>query len=169
MANPRPWRSYHVGVAAEAFAAALFAQAGCDVLVQYGANQPEYDLMVSRADRTVKVSVKGSQDGGWGLIQNHKRGAGYHEAAERWSAAQSHTVVYCLVQFWGVSLGECPRVYLASVRDIVVQHQAARNGLGNTILYENHCFKKGVAAGCVDKLPSHWRFSMERLAEFLPA
>jgi hypothetical protein len=26
-------RQYHVGVAAEAFAAGLFAQAGCDVLV----------------------------------------------------------------------------------------------------------------------------------------
>jgi hypothetical protein len=36
-------RQYHVGVAAEAFAAGLFAQAGCDVLVQYGANQPLYD------------------------------------------------------------------------------------------------------------------------------
>jgi hypothetical protein len=34
---------YHVGVAAEAFAAALFAQAGCDVSVQCGANQPQYD------------------------------------------------------------------------------------------------------------------------------
>ncbi|MDP2367870.1 hypothetical protein [Rhodoferax sp.] len=40
-------RQYHVGIAAEAFAAAVFAQSGCDVLVQYGANQPGYDLMVS--------------------------------------------------------------------------------------------------------------------------
>ena len=39
---------YHVKVAAEAFAAGLFAQAGCDVLVQYGADQPKYDLIVSR-------------------------------------------------------------------------------------------------------------------------
>jgi hypothetical protein len=37
--------AFHVGVAAEAFAAGLLAQAGCDVLVQYGANQPEYDLV----------------------------------------------------------------------------------------------------------------------------
>ena len=37
--------SWHVGVAAEAFAAALFARLGYDVSVQYGANQPEYDLM----------------------------------------------------------------------------------------------------------------------------
>jgi hypothetical protein len=59
--------SYHVKVAAEAFAAAIFAQAGCDVLVQYGADQPSYDLVTSKDDRLLKVSVKGSQDGGWGL------------------------------------------------------------------------------------------------------
>ncbi len=33
--------SYHVAVAAEAFAAGLFARCGLDVSVQYGANQPE--------------------------------------------------------------------------------------------------------------------------------
>jgi hypothetical protein len=66
-------RQYHVGVATEAFAAGLFAHAGCDVLVQYGANQPEYDLMITRAGQAFSVSVKGSQDGGWGLIQSYKR------------------------------------------------------------------------------------------------
>ena len=35
--------SFHVGVAAEAIAAALFARCGMDVSVQYGANQPEYE------------------------------------------------------------------------------------------------------------------------------
>jgi len=75
-------RQYHVGVAAEAFAAGLFAQAGCDVLVQYGANQPLYDLMITRSGRGVPVSVKGSQDGGWGLMQNYKRGRTYHETVD---------------------------------------------------------------------------------------
>jgi hypothetical protein len=32
--------SWHVSVAAEAIAAALFARCGYDVSVQYGANQP---------------------------------------------------------------------------------------------------------------------------------
>ena len=41
--------SWHVGVAAEAFAAALFARYGYDVSVQYGANQPEYDLIAVSA------------------------------------------------------------------------------------------------------------------------
>ena len=36
--------SWHVGVAAEAIAAAQFARCGVAVSVQYGADQPEYDL-----------------------------------------------------------------------------------------------------------------------------
>lgn len=40
--------SWHVSVAAESITAALFAQCGYDVSVQYGANQPEYDLMVAK-------------------------------------------------------------------------------------------------------------------------
>ena len=39
--------------------------------LQYGANQPEYDLVAVDGDRTLKVSVKGSKDGGWGLTQLH--------------------------------------------------------------------------------------------------
>ena len=55
--------SWHVGVAAEAFVAAQFARFRYDVSVQYGANQPEYDLIVVSGDKMLKISVKGSQDG----------------------------------------------------------------------------------------------------------
>jgi hypothetical protein len=51
-------------------AAAQFARLGFDVSVQYGANQPEYDLMIDNGLRTLKVSVKGSKDTGWGLSQS---------------------------------------------------------------------------------------------------
>lgn len=162
-------RQYHVGVAAEAFAAGLFAHAGCDVLVQYGANQPEYDLMITRSGRAISVSVKGSQDGGWGLIQSYKRGVTYVQAADAWAAAHRNTgILYCLVQFQGVALGECPRVYLASIGDIASQHKASRRFLGGTILYENYCYKKGIVKGCTDMIPIEWRFSLERLRKFLP-
>jgi hypothetical protein len=40
-ASTSTFSSRHVGVAAEAFAAAVFAQCGVDISVQYGANQPE--------------------------------------------------------------------------------------------------------------------------------
>lgn len=160
--------SYHVGVAAEAFAAGLFAQAGCSVFVQYGANQPGYDLVVTKEERTIKVSVKGSQDGGWGLIQNYKKkGVSYHETADLWAERHKFLIVYCLVQFERVMLGECPRVYLATVQEITAWHKASRNGLGSTILCENYTYIKGAAAGITDQIPSAWRFSELRLHEML--
>jgi hypothetical protein len=50
--------SWHIGVSAEAFVAAQFARYGIDVSVQYGANQPEYDLIATRGDQMLKISVK---------------------------------------------------------------------------------------------------------------
>ena len=42
--------SWYIGIAAEAFAAAQFARYGVNVSVQYGANQPEYDLIAAKGD-----------------------------------------------------------------------------------------------------------------------
>ena len=83
---------WQVATAAEAFAAAQFARCGWDVSVQYGANQPEYDLVAVDGDRMLKVSVKGSQDGAWGLTQSLKRGTDYHGAADKWLAMSWLTV-----------------------------------------------------------------------------
>jgi hypothetical protein len=55
-------RQYHVG---EVFAAGLSHKPDAMFLFQYGANQPEYNLMITRARRAIHVSVKGSQDGAW--------------------------------------------------------------------------------------------------------
>ena len=73
---------YHIGVAAEAFAAGLLAHAGCNVSVQYGANQPDYDLIAARNSNALMISVKGSQDGAWGLSQYYLKDADYHRAAD---------------------------------------------------------------------------------------
>ncbi|MCL4212734.1 MAG: hypothetical protein KJZ74_02355 [Gemmatimonadales bacterium] len=160
---------FHVGIAAEAFAAGVFAQAGCDVLVQYGANQPEYDLVAVRKARSIKISVKGSQDGGWGLIQSFKSGRDYHEAADAWERVQSADTIYCLVQFLGVPLGTLPRLYLATVAEIVAQHKRSRGGVGSTILYEDYTYSRGVAKGVRDSLPASWRLSTQRIEVFLRA
>src|SRR6187455_2664299 len=80
---------WHVGTAAEAIAAAQFARLGFDVSVQYGANQPEYDLMIVDNDKVLKLSVKGSVDGAWGLTQSQLqklKKANYHGAANDWLA-----------------------------------------------------------------------------------
>ena len=87
--------SWHVGVAAEALAAAQFARYGYDVSVQYGADQPEY----GRGDEMLKISVKGSKDGSWGLTQKYKKGNTYHEAVEEWLKKHHKKTIFCLVQF----------------------------------------------------------------------
>lgn len=62
MNNIKP-SSRNIEIAAESITAAQFSRMGFDVSVQYGANQPEYDLVVVKDKWMVKVSVKGSQDG----------------------------------------------------------------------------------------------------------
>ena len=167
MPSTIPMKPFHVGVAAEAFAAGMFAQAGCDVSVQYGANQPEYDLLISRHDKSLKISVKGSQDGGWGLIQRYKKGRGYHEAIEFWGSRQSAHIVYCFVQFKDVGIAQCPRVYLATVEEVIAVMKASRAGVGNTMLLERWAYSRGIAAGSVESIPIGWAFSLTRVAQLL--
>jgi len=157
---------YHIGVAAEAFAAGLLAHAECDVSVQYGANQPGYDLTAVKDSGILKISVKGSQDGAWGLTQSHIKNADYHGAIDKWYTKHGDDIVFMLVQFENVKLGECPRTYLATTEEIAKQLKASRKGIGETVLFENHTWAKtGYGYGTTDKLPDKWVFSVERLDE----
>ena len=106
--------SWHVGVAGEAFAAAQFARYAYDVSVQYGANQPEYDLIAVSGEKMLKISVKGSQDGSWGLTQSFKKGRTYHEAVQEWLKKHHKKTIFCLVQFKNTTELQMPRMYLAS-------------------------------------------------------
>ena len=115
---PGTFSSWHVGVAAEAFAAGMFARCGLDVSVQYGANQPEYDLIVAQEDKLLKVSVKGSKDGSWGLTQSHLKEADYHGAIDKWLSRHKPKTVFCFVQLKDVGLNDAPRVYLASPAEV---------------------------------------------------
>jgi Holliday junction resolvase-like predicted endonuclease len=164
----KPW---HVGIAAEAVAAALFARCGLDVSVQYGANQPEYDLLVARGEQTLKVSVKGSQDGGWGLTQSYmdkKKKADYHGAIDRWLARHKPKTVLCFVQFQGIALDQMPRVYLASPAEVAARLRATAKGRGDTILYEQKVWtQKAHAAGTIEAIPRSWTFSPKRIDELL--
>ena len=158
--------SWHVGVAAEAIAAAQFARYTYDVSVQYGANQPEYDLIAVSGDKMLKISVKGSQDGSLGLTQSFKKGHTYHEAVQGWLSRHHRKTIFCLVQFKNVDDSQLPRMYLASPEEIaeVLCKEAA--GRGDTILYEHHEWGPTAKAyGTVDKLPVSWRFTKERAEE----
>ena len=158
-------QSFHVGIAAEAFAAAFLAHAGYDVSVQYGANQPAYDLIAVQGTRIVKYNVKGSQDGGWGLVQNYKnKSRTYHQAIDAWLAAQPQDIVFFFVQLQGIAFGAAPRGDIARPGEVAKFLKQSRNNIGNTILFENYTFKKGVGAGTTDILPALWNLSIQRLA-----
>ena len=158
--------SWHVGVAAEAIAAAQFARYGYDVSVQYGADQPEYDLIAVMGDKMLKISVKGSQDGGWGLTQNFKKGRTYHEAIQAWLDGHHKKTIFCLVQFKGTKDCELPKMYLASPQEIADELRKAAGGRGDTVLRENHTWgPSSRARGTTDKLPEEWRFTEERARE----
>lgn len=90
----------------------MFARCGFGVSVHYGANQPEYDLLVSRDDAVIRVSVKGSQDGSWGLAPSHMSRdtkADYHSTIDRRLTRHRPGTVMCFVQFKGVMLEHDPR------------------------------------------------------------
>jgi len=158
--------SWHVGVAAEAFTAGQFARYAYDVSVQYGANQPEYDLIAVSGDKMLKISVKGSQDGSWGLTQSLKKGRTYHQAAQEWLSKHHKRTIFCLVQFKGTSELQMPRMYLASPKEIADHLCSEAGGCGDTILYEHHVWGPMAAAyGTVDKLPDEWLFTEARVKE----
>lgn len=155
--------SWHVGMAAEAFVAAQLARLRYDVSVQYGANQPEYDLIAVSGDKMLKISVKGSQDGGWGLTQSYKKGCDYHEAIQKWLDSHHKKTIFCLVQFQGTSEDEMPRMYLASPAEIAQVLNASAGGRGETILYECHKWgPRAAGSGTTDRIPEEWKLTAER-------
>src|SRR6267378_2894555 len=104
---------YQVNVAAEAFVVVAASQAGYDVAMQYGTTQPDWDILATKNGRILKLQVKGSQDGAWGLFQSHLKKADYHGALQLWLSKQVPDLVYVLVQFKGVTICGVPRCYMA--------------------------------------------------------
>ncbi len=155
---------WQVATAAEAFSAAQFARCGWDVSVQYGANLPEYDLVAVDEDRVLKVSVKGSKDGGWGLTQSFLKEANYHAAADAWLSKHTGKTIFCFVQFKGTAIDDLPRMYLATPLEVCDRLKASSAGRGGTILHERHAWgPRAVGAGTVEEIPNAWRFTQERL------
>lgn len=160
--------SWHIKIAAEAFAAGLFARCGLDVSIQYGADQPEYDLIIAKGDKLLKVSVKGSQDGGWGLTQSYLKRADYHGAIDTWLSRHSPKTILCFVQFKDVPIDGFPRVYLATPTEVAQRLRETAKGRGDTILYEEHHWSaRATGAGTIEKIPEDWRFSEARIDQLL--
>lgn len=150
-------------IAAESYTASLLAQCGYDVLVQYGANQPHYDLVAVQDSRFLPVSVKGSQDGGWMLaVRFVKPGVNYLAAIDKWLSIQRNDVVYVFVQFYGVELGHAPRVYVARAPEIASHMKSQCNGRGHGSLQED--FRRHHRNSKYDdKIPAQWAFSRKRI------
>jgi Holliday junction resolvase-like predicted endonuclease len=150
-------------IAAESYVASLFARAGFDVLVQYGANQPHYDLVAEKGGLFLPISVKGSQDGGWMLAVKYKTSERtYHQAADAWLAAQKPNLIYAFVQFMDVAPADAPRVYLAKPPEIADQLKTQRDGKGYGSLQEDRR-RARPGSKYSHAIPAHWKFSQDRL------
>ena len=154
--------NWHVATAAEAIAAAQFARLGLGVSVQYGASQPEYDLIVTDdGGRMLKVSVKGSKDGGWGLSQTQLTAlrkkypdgeTDYHRAADDWLGRHKPCTIMCFVQFKESTLDDLPRLYLAWPREVYELLKSSRGGKGDTTIKERE-------HGHYSSIPADWKMT----------
>lgn len=150
-------------IAAESYTACLLAQAGYDVLIQYGANQPHYDLVAEKDGRFLPISVKGSQDGGWMLAVRYiKEGIDYHAAIDQWLSNQRNDVVYVFVQFMHVPLGQAPRVFVARPPEIAVHMKTQCAGRGHGSLQEDY-LRDHPRSRYNHRIPDDWGFSFERI------
>ena len=155
--------THQTAVAAEAFAAGIFAQAGHNVFVQYGANQPGYDLLVSNNNKSLHVSVKGSTNGGW-LLTTKKADGTYEGALEKW-ILKNRDFLFCFVQFNSVQVGQLPRIYLAFGDEIENHLKTAYFGDLALSLWEYYSPKKGPNKGKIQQVPKDWIASEARINE----
>ena len=160
--------SYQVEVAAESLVASLLSRAGYDVSVQYGTNQPGYDLVAVKTGRTLLVSVKGTQEAGWmfsaGFLPAEKGLANkYHIAADAWLTKHGMELVFAYVQFRGIGITEMPEVYIARSHEVATHVKAGKRGTGDTTLRWKHTWKSGIASGITDTPPDSWKFSQARI------
>jgi hypothetical protein len=137
------------------------------VSVQYGANQPGYDLIVERNRIAYLISVKGSQDGGWGLTQSYLKDANYQAAIDNWTKRHSAELIFCFVQFQHKDPPEMPDVFLARASEVAAHLMASGGGLGDTVLWMKKEWKTGRRAGIVDSIPEEWRFTKPRVDKVL--
>lgn len=150
-------------IAAEAYAASILARAGYQISVQYGANQPAYDLVAEKGGRILLVSVKGNQDGGWPLAVTHKKpGVSYHQAIDNWKAKQRKDIVFIFVQFLGVPLTSAPRVYVARPDEVAIYMKSQCNGNGHGALWEDYP-RDHPHSQYKQKIPATWVFSQARI------
>jgi hypothetical protein len=163
-------------VAATGVAAAQFARCGFDVMIQAGPDKPWYDLVITKGGNLLKIGVKASDDGRWGLAESYLLRAAHANtkkpdvphAIRMWLDTHGERTVYCLVQFEGVSLNQLPRIYLATPADIARRMRESAERTGQPVLQEQYDWTSPETdATSIEALPSNWLFSMVRIEELL--
>lgn len=91
-----------------------------------------------------------------------KKGVNYHQAIDQWLASQRENLVFALVQFQGVSIGQAPRVYVARPQEIAEQLRAQKDSNGHGALQEDWQ-RNHPRSSYNDKIPLSWSFSHERI------
>lgn len=127
--------------------------------------------MIAVDGHMLKISVKGSSDGGWGLSQsqlsawrkNNPDGPpNYIAAADMWLTRHKPRTAICFVNFRQVPFDGMPRVYLASPNEVANKLKSARAGKGDTILFDLPVRNSSKAV-----VSSEWMMTPERVMKFL--
>lgn len=91
-----------------------------------------------------------------------KNGVSYQPAIDQWLQHQRSDIVFMLIQFRGVPIGEAPRAYIARPKAIASALRKRRNGMGGGTLQED--WKRDhPRSRYTDKLPLSWIFSLRRV------
>jgi hypothetical protein len=174
-ASPQPQlSSRQVSAAAENLAAAQFSLYGFDVLEQASRARFVYDLGVAKSGGMMKVTVHGSLDGFWDLVeayleQTSSGNADYHRAIDRWLENHGWRVSCCLVKFDSADLCQSPKIYLASAAEIAEKLHQIVDQVGMSALCEEYQVVDSHGSRRVESLPEKWRFSPVRIAELMRA
>lgn len=161
----------HVLAAAKNIAAAQFALHGFDVLYQPGRDSYSYDLGVASADGMMKIMVLGCLDGLWDLVEPYLvktsvQKDDYHRAIDLWLARHRYTTC-CVVQFDSSNLCGMPCINLAIAGEVAeVLHENAE-AIGELAPCTTAEGPRGASSE--DCFPPHWRFSLARIWELMPA
>lgn len=163
----REMTKHQCGVAAESYAASVLARAGYDVFVQYGANQPLYDLVAVKNGKSFCISVKGSQDGGWLLAPKKKEHKNGHISIDAWREKHGKGIVFFFVQYLKVGFDELPRCYLAKPGEIAKHLKSQFENKGHGSLKEDLSISRSRTKWKDIKLPEGWRLTKQRIEEVL--
>jgi hypothetical protein len=168
--------SWQINLGSLGIAAAQFARCGFDVSIQYGADKPAHDMVVTKGSSLLKVVVKGSEEGFWNLTQSYVqraarmsgKNAAFHGAIEMWLDHHGARTVCCLVQFQNVPVEQLPRIYLATPSEVAQRLRETADGRGDSILYEGNEWASGLGGTtATEGLPASWRFSLARIQELM--